>query len=131
LVKNPYFMSRDYDVIDADGHLLEAPDLWLNYIEAKFRDRAPRLGITSDGAEVLQLEEQELTDNGAGRRRVKVGATGAIGAREGRVSVLIKYAGRPAGGFDPHARIPDMDAEGIDAAFLSEPWIVPRRRGRA
>ena len=24
------------------------------------------------------------------------------------------------GGFDPHARIPDMDADGIDAAFLSE-----------
>ena len=22
------------------------------------------------------------------------------------------------GGFDPHARIPDMDADGIDAAFL-------------
>jgi hypothetical protein len=58
-------MSRDYDGIDADGHVLEAPDLWLNSIEAKFRDRAPRLGITSDGTEVLQLEEQELTDNGA------------------------------------------------------------------
>jgi uncharacterized protein len=80
--------------------------------------RAPRLGTTSDGAEVLQLGEQEITDNGPGRRRVKVGATGAIGAREGTVSVLIKYAEGRAGGFDPHARIPDMDAEGIDAAFL-------------
>ena len=111
-------MSREYNVIDADGHVLEAPDLWLNYIESKFRDRAPRLGTTSDGAEVLQLGEQEITDNGPGRRRVKVGATGAIGAREGKVSVLIKYAEGRAGGFDPHARIPDMDAEGIDAAFL-------------
>lgn len=111
-------MSRNYNVIDADGHVLEPPDLWLNYIEPKFRDRAPRLGLTGDGAEVLQLGDQEVTDNGPGRRRVKVGATGAIGAREGKVSVWIKYAeGRP-GGFDPHARIPDMDAEGIDAAFL-------------
>src|SRR4029077_15908302 len=29
-----------------------------------------------------------------------------------------KYTDARAGGFDPHARIPDMDAEGIDAAFL-------------
>jgi len=111
-------MSRDYQVIDADGHILEPADLWLNYIEPKYRQRAPRLGVNDEGAEVLQLGDQEVTDNGPGRRRVKVGATGAIGAREGRVSVWIKYAeGRP-GGFDPHARIPDMDAEGIDAAFL-------------
>lgn len=107
-----------YRVIDADGHVLEPPDLWSNYIEPRFRESAPRLVSNSEGAEILQIGATELTDNGPGRRRVKVGATGAIGAREGNVSVHIKYAeGRP-GGFDPHARIIDMDAESIDAAFL-------------
>lgn len=110
IVRDWSLMSRTYNVIDADGHVLEPPDLWLSYIEPKFRDRAPRLGHTSDGAEVLQLGEQEVTDNGPGRRRVKVGATGAIGAREGKVSVWIKYAEGRAGGFDPHARIPDMES---------------------
>jgi len=111
-------MSRAYTVIDADGHILEPPDLWLNYIDPQYRDRAPRLAVNAEGAEILQLGDREVTDNGPGRRRVKVGATGAIGARDGNVSVWIKYAeGRP-GGFDPHQRIPDMDAEGIDAAFL-------------
>src|SRR5580700_5173133 len=111
-------MSRAYTVIDADGHILEPPDLWLNYIDPQYRDRAPRLAVNAEGAEILQLGDQEVTDNGPGRRRVKVGATGAIGARDGNVSVWIKYAeGRP-GGFDPHQRIPDMEAEGIDAAFL-------------
>jgi hypothetical protein len=28
------------------------------------------------------------------------------------------YNQEKKGGFDPHARIPDMDADGIDAAFL-------------
>ena len=111
-------MSINLRVIDADGHVLEPPDLWLNYIEPKFREFAPRLVTNAEGAEILFIGDREMTDNGPNRRRVKVGATGAIGAREGSVSVLIKYAeGRP-GGFDPYARIVDMDAEGIDAAFL-------------
>ena len=42
----------------------------------------------------------------------------------------MKYVeGRP-GGFDPHARIPDMDLDGIDAAFLY-PSVGPLRRRRA
>ena len=28
------------NAIDADGHVLEAPDLWESYIEARYRDRA-------------------------------------------------------------------------------------------
>ncbi len=111
-------MLRDCEVIDSDGHVLEPADMWLNYIEPKFRDLAPRIVVNEEGAEILHLGDREMTDNGPGRRRVKIGATGAIGAREGKVSVWIKYAeGRP-GGFDPHKRIEDMDAEGIDAAFL-------------
>jgi predicted TIM-barrel fold metal-dependent hydrolase len=37
--------------------------------------------------------------------------------REG-VPAVEKYAEGRKGGFDPHARIPDMDLDGIDAAFL-------------
>ena len=29
-------------VIDADGHILEPPDLWETYLEPKYRDRAIR-----------------------------------------------------------------------------------------
>ena len=111
-------MLRDCEVIDSDGHVLEPPDMWLNYIEPRFRDLAPCIVVNEEGAEILHLGERELTDNGPGRQRVKFGATGAIGAREGKVSVWIKYPdGRP-GGFDPHKRIEDMEAEGIEAAFL-------------
>jgi len=44
------------------------------------------------------------------------GVIGGIGSRDGKVDESMKYVqGRP-GGFDPHARIPDMDLDGIDAA---------------
>ena len=51
-------------------------------------------------------------------KRVSFGAVGAFGARDGTVSAKIPYSEGRKGGFDPHARIPDMDGEGIDAAFL-------------
>src|SRR6202040_1158923 len=41
------------------------------------------------------------------------------GARQGVVaSNTMEYRDGKAGGFNPHARMPDMDADGIDAAFL-------------
>jgi hypothetical protein len=33
--------------IDADGHILEPPDLWERYIDPQFRDRAIRLYLPS------------------------------------------------------------------------------------
>ncbi|MGH8013808.1 MAG: hypothetical protein ACREQ4_15055 [Candidatus Binataceae bacterium] len=44
---------------------------------------------------------------------------GSIGARAGGIdSFKLPYLEGKRGGFDSHARIKDMDAEGIDAAFL-------------
>ena len=33
-------MARAYNVVDADGHILEPLDLWDNYIDPEFRERA-------------------------------------------------------------------------------------------
>src|SRR5499427_1833026 len=107
-------MGRAYNVIDADGHILEPLDLWEKYIDPAFRDRAPRIVKGDNGKERLVIEEQVVGDGQRG-----IGRIGAVGARQGVVEAdTMQYKeGRP-GGFDPHARIPDMDADGIDAAFL-------------
>src|SRR5580693_743630 len=107
-------MSRAYNVIDADGHILEPLDLWDRYMDPKFRDGAPHLVKGEDGKDRLVIEERTVGDSRRG-----FGGIGGIGARQGVVaSDTMKYQeGRP-GGFDPHQRIPDMDADGIDAAFL-------------
>jgi hypothetical protein len=106
-------MGRAYNVIDSDGHILEPLDLWENYIDPAFRDRAPRLFIDEDGKERLRIDGKAF----GGRRGL--GTLGAIGARDGVVcDDTMTYKEGRKGGFDPHARIPDMDADGIDAAFL-------------
>jgi len=42
-------MGRAYNVIDADGHILEPLTLWNDYMDPKFRDRAPKLFEGADG----------------------------------------------------------------------------------
>lgn len=109
----------EYNVIDADGHVLEPPDLWEKYIEPKFRADCPKLITTEEGGEIFKYEGDDAFDLSRGKKRVSLGALGTIGARSGGiVSRKVPYLEGKKGGFDPHARIPDMDAEGIDAAFL-------------
>ena len=106
-------MSRTYNVIDADGHILEPIELWDKYMDPAYRDRAPRIIIGDNGKERLLIEGKVLGNpKGLGR-------LGAVGARQGAVSdETMTYLDGRRGGFDPHARIPDMDLDGIDAAFL-------------
>ena len=106
-------MPRTYNVIDADGHVLEPIDIWDKYIDPAFRDRAPRIVVDTDGKERLDVEGQRLGSQKG------FGVIGAIGARQGDVpEETMTYIDGRKGGFDPHARIPDMDLDGIDAAFL-------------
>src|SRR5581483_8177823 len=91
-------MSRTYNVIDADGHILEPLDLWDNYIDPAFRDRAPRIVKGDNGKERLVIEEHTVGDG-----RLGIGRIGAVGARQGVVEAdTMAY----------------KDADGIDAAFL-------------
>jgi predicted TIM-barrel fold metal-dependent hydrolase len=108
----------EYNVIDADGHICEPPDLWEKYIEPKYREGCPKLVVLESGEEILRIEGDYAISLSRGKQKVSFGAVGAFGARDGKVSARIPYSEGRKGGFDPHARIPDMDAEGIDAAFL-------------
>jgi len=106
-------MGRVYNVIDADGHILEPLDLWDKYMDPGFHERRPRFVIDDNGKERLSVDGKFL-GNPRG-----IGSLGSVGVRQGAVKLdSLKYAEGKKGGFDPHARIVDMDADGIDAAFL-------------
>ena len=106
-------MARTYKIIDADGHILEPPDMWDTYMDPAYRERAPRMILDDNGKERL-LVEGKVLGNPKG-----LGRLGGVGARDGSVAVdTMMYKDRRPGGFDPHARIKDLDLDGIDAAFL-------------
>jgi hypothetical protein len=41
--------------IDADGHILEPPDLWEKYIDPQYRDQAIRIHKNDEGLEVIEV----------------------------------------------------------------------------
>ena len=42
--------------IDADGHVLEPPDLRTNYLEQEYRSRALAIRVDDDGYEYLEID---------------------------------------------------------------------------
>ena len=100
-------MAQIYNVVDADGHILEPLTLWADYIDPAFRERQPRFVIDDNGKERLTVEGK-LLGNPRG-----IGSLGAVGVRQGELKLdSLKYADGRKGGFDPHARIADMDLTG-------------------
>src|SRR3954452_3634545 len=107
-------MPRTYNTIDSDGHILEPLNLWIDYMDPAYRDRAPRLQRDNNGLERLVIGDKML-----GRVR-GMAALRAVGMRDGAVVVdnTSEATDGRRGGFNPHDRIPDMDLDGIDAAYL-------------
>ena len=59
-----------------------------------------------------------------GDSRISIGRIGGVGARQGVVAAdTLEYKDGKPGGFDPHARIPDMDADGMHR----RQWAAPFR----
>jgi predicted TIM-barrel fold metal-dependent hydrolase len=48
-------------IVDADGHILEPPDLWEKYLEAKYKPRAIRIKRDSEGWEYAEIDGKPAT----------------------------------------------------------------------
>jgi len=80
-------MSDKELVVDADGHIWEPADLWEEYIDPKYRDRAIRFKFDEHGQQYVELDgKPSVTLNAAvlaaaGSMR-KLGELGETGIRE-------------------------------------------------
>ena len=101
--------------IDADGHILEPPDLWEQYLEAKYQPRALRIGVDKDGYEYLEI-------NGAPSKRSRrgsLGLLGAMGSEDMRPSPERRYADNlPFGSANATERLSLLDQENLVASVL-------------
>jgi hypothetical protein len=103
--------------VDADGHILEPPDLWEQYLEPRYRDRALRLRKDADGLEYLEI-------NGAPSRLTRRGAPGMLGGMGKTTEQILPSPERtylrsaPFGSMNAQERLQLLDQEGLDAAFL-------------
>ncbi len=104
--------------VDADGHILEPPDLWERYLEPKYRDRALRFVLDEHGLEALEIGGKPSVMS----RRGFPSTLGAMGDPDlGAIQrdperTYLREA--PYGSMDPKERLDLLDAEGIDAVVL-------------
>ncbi|NKB98130.1 MAG: amidohydrolase family protein [Pseudomonadales bacterium] len=101
--------------IDADGHILEPPNLWEDYLEEKFRPRALRIRVDDDGFEYLEIDQKPSQRS----RRGSLGLLGAMGEEDQKPSPDRRYADNmPFGSCDPGQRIDLLAQENLDATLL-------------
>ncbi|HEY2663968.1 MAG TPA: amidohydrolase family protein [Candidatus Binataceae bacterium] len=104
-------------IIDADGHILEPPDLWEKYLEREYAPRAIRVVKNDAGLECLQYDGQPSQQAFAGFL-ASLGGMGKDGA-ELRPSAERTYVGSaPFGSMDARERIELLDREDLDKAVL-------------
>ena len=103
------------EAIDADGHILEPPDLWESYLEKKYRDRALRIRQNPEGLEYLEIDGKpsKLTSPGF------PWALGAMGKSDIEPRPDRTYlSGAPPGASNPRERVARLDEEGLAKAVL-------------
>ena len=105
-------------IVDADGHVLEPPDVWQRYADPAYRERAIRVSRTDDGRDALLIDGKpaRLTTS------EMLGGLGGMGKTLDELAVASlsgRYAeNTPAAAVDSRARLALLDREGISHAIL-------------
>ena len=97
--------AEDLILVSVDDHVVEPPDMFDDFVPAKYKDRAPRVVHRDDGTDHWLYEGSQIPNIGlnavAGRPKEEYG-----------VEPTAFDEMRP-GCFDVHERIKDMDAGGV------------------
>jgi predicted TIM-barrel fold metal-dependent hydrolase len=103
--------------VDADGHILEPPDLWERYLEPRLRDRALRVRPDAQGIEYLEID-------GKPSKIIRGGMLGVVGAMGRPVADVLPspehtyVRGATFGAMDARERLQRLDRENLETAFL-------------
>src|SRR6202047_4210920 len=104
----PERAERRYTVISVDDHIVEPPDTFEGRVPQKFTERAPRVVETDDGRQTWLYDGQSLPN---------VGFNAVVGRP------VSEYGFEPTrfdemrrGAWDIHARVKDMDLNGVYAS---------------
>ncbi len=104
-----------YDgAVDADGHILEPANLWQDYLEERYRDRALQIKRDEDGFEYLEINGRPSTKTVKG----VLGIMGAMGQEVLPSADRLYMDHMPYGGCDATQRVDLLDQEHLEKALL-------------
>jgi uncharacterized protein len=98
-------------MISADSHITEAPETYVNYIDNKYKDKAPHMVRDPKLGDVFVVD--------GFRRPLQIGLVAAAGKKAEELAVWgARFDNLHRGGWDPEARMQDQDRDGIAAEVL-------------
>jgi predicted TIM-barrel fold metal-dependent hydrolase len=98
-----------YRLISSDSHVNEPPDLFTSRVAAAMRTRVPRIERFSEGdAWVIEGAADPIN----------FGMNACAGQGPGELRAWVRFEDIRHGGYDPVARLNEMDADGVDAEIL-------------
>lgn len=96
-------------LISVDDHILEPPNLWVDRVAAKDRDRAPHMEVEPNGMDVWVYD---------GKRMPSSGLSAVVGKSKEEFSPEpLSYSEMRPGCYDAKARVEDMDRSGVLASL--------------
>ncbi len=112
--------KHGFKVMDSDIHVVEPRDLWLRYMEPRFKDRAPRFQ-TIDGSNIegWQFEGKVFPAFLERPERRRLARVRREKARVRHVAIgRYRNPSEDLKGDDPRAMLQAMDREGIDVSIV-------------
>lgn len=123
-------MREGFQILDADRHVLEPMELWREYLEPEFRDRAPYLELV-EWRESLQERVARLGARGIIPPLPELMLEGqpVLHKLSERAQIELVLATRRRGaaheeGLSAEGHLRSMDRAGIDLAFLYPTWAA-------
>ena len=105
----------NYKLISADSHVFEPRNMWVDYVDSAFKERAPKIITDPDGKKgdffVIPGQEPE-----------KVGGGFSAGATPEELKAFLEEASVdeqcPLGAYIPEERVKELKIDGVEAELL-------------
>jgi predicted TIM-barrel fold metal-dependent hydrolase len=119
-------MVNNFTVFDSDSHVVEPPELWTKYLEPEYRSSGKDALWREEGTFNSYLKVNGKIFRDAMNSNIPRHAIWRPGMTWDQVGELDPRQRHPAtaGASDPKARLRDMDAMGVDQAFLYPTWFA-------
>ncbi|MBV9045567.1 MAG: amidohydrolase, partial [Alphaproteobacteria bacterium] len=97
--------------ISADSHITEPPNCYIDYIDPKFRERAPKVATLPKIGDAFLIDGMQAN--------VPLGLVAAAGKEPSKITTDgVKFEELWRSGWDPKYRVADQEKDGVGAEII-------------
>src|SRR5437879_9557048 len=102
-------MASAYHAARADSRLDLNPEVWVHRVPAKWRERAPKRVVMSNGSEAVSCDDGPPNT---------IGLTRNVGVSFEELPLQVPRFSEPVGNGTPQQRVAEQDRDGVDAEIM-------------